>query len=323
MNIPRFWLQGGWQAWLLLPLAALFCLLTLLRRQYYRLVPPNPLPVPVIVVGNLTVGGSGKTPVVAALAQHLRARGWQVGIISRGYGGRAPHYPLAVTPTTDPVQAGDEPVLLAQLTACPVVVAPDRHQAACHLLARTTCTVLLSDDGLQHYRLPRDLELVILPETRCGNGYCLPAGPLRESARRLHRVDWVLTRGVPQPNEWPVHLEPGLVWNLADPARQHPLSHWQGQTVQALAGIAYPERFFTLLRAAGLVVLARPFPDHHVYTAADCPATRWPLFMTAKDAVKCARFGLRNAWVVPVTAVLAAAFWQQLEQRLESVRGIR
>lgn len=317
MRPPCFWVTGGWRAWLLLPLAALFCVLTWLRRGYYRRWPSPPLPVPVIVVGNLTVGGTGKTPVVAALAQYLRQHGRRVGIISRGYGGKATADPRTVTPTTDPALAGDEPVLLAQLTACPVVVAPNRYQAALHLLAHHPCDVLLSDDGLQHYRLPRDLELVILSETRCGNGYCLPAGPLRESARRLRTVTAVLTRGVPQVGEWALQLQPGAVWKLDDPTQCHPLAYWQGQTVYALAGIAYPERFFSLLRAAGLTVLARPFPDHHRYTLADCQVpTPLPVFMTAKDAVKCTRLGLTTAWVVPVTAVLAETFWAQLDQRL-------
>ncbi len=323
MNPPAFWRSGGWPVYVLLPLAGVFWVLTLLRRSYYRRWPPAPLPVPVIVVGNLSVGGSGKTPLVVAVAQHLRAAGWHVGIISRGYGGRAAAYPLSVTATTDPGLAGDEPVLLAQLTACPVVVDPKRRRAALALLAQyPSCNVLLSDDGLQHYALPRILEIAVLPETRCGNGHCLPAGPLRESSHCLRSVDMVVTQGTPQPGEWAVSLAVGSVWALHAPEIHRSLTHWRGQTVSAVAGIAAPERFFHLLRTAGLSVREYPFPDHHRYGAADlrrlqvCHEEGYPLLMTAKDAVKWQHLSRLEAWVVPVSAVLAEDFWQQLDRLL-------
>lgn len=307
-------------AWPLLPLAALFWLASSLRRHAYRrgLLPSERLPVPVIVVGNLTVGGTGKTPLVIWLARHLAARGWRPGVVSRGYGARV----VASTPVgpgTDPGRAGDEPVLIAQRAGCPVVVDRDRVRGARWLLEEARCDVVIADDGLQHYRLARDVEIVVVDGARrFGNGFLLPAGPLREGRARLAAADLVIANGVPAVGEHSMAVVPGEAYALADGTRRQPLAAWEGRPVVAVAGIGHPERFFRMLEDAGLRVEGRPFADHHRYAAADVapPRDGRPLLVTEKDAVKCRAFAGPAHWVVPVEAVPDPAFVARLDARL-------
>ncbi len=267
----RIWYGGSSLRWLLAPLSVLFWLLSGVRRLSYRwgLLRSVRLPVPVVVVGNLSAGGTGKTPLVIWLARELRELGHRPGILSRGYGGTT-RYPRLVTPDAEPAAVGDEPLLLSRRAGCPVVVDPDRVRAGRWLLAQEGCDVLIADDGLQHYRLARDLEIVVIDGgRRLGNGWVLPAGPLRETASRLRSVDLVVVNGDARGGELAMRLVPSDLVSLRDPAVRRPLATLAGQPVHAVAGIGNPERFFALLRDQGAVVDARVFPDHHGFSRQD------------------------------------------------------
>lgn len=319
----RYWYgRPGLVTWLLLPLTALFCALAGLRRFGYRhgWLHAERLPVPVVVVGNITVGGSGKTPLVAALVQRLREAGYRPGIVSRGYGGQAQQWPQAVDATSDPRQVGDEPVLLARATGCPVAVGPDRPAAAQRLLAAGV-DVIVADDGLQHYRLGRDIEIAVVDgERRFGNGWCLPSGPLRERPARLRRVDFVVANGAAAAGEVAMTLHPGRLRNVAQPEREAELTALAAAP-HAVAGIGHPGRFFAMLRRAGLTPVEHPFPDHHRFAPADLAfGDGRPVVMTEKDAVKCAPFAQPDWWYLPVEAELPESFGAALLDRLEQVR---
>ena len=289
----------------LAPLGWIYCGVARLRRHGYRrgwfaVRRPG---VPVVVVGNLTVGGTGKTPLVLQIAELALARGWHPAILLRGYGGRARDWPRQVAADADPAAVGDEAVLLARRGLCPVVAGPDRGAAAELAVDRLGCDLILCDDGLQHYRLARDLEIAVVDGVRgLGNGRCLPAGPLREPAARLASVDLVIANGGSGPGHR-FELVPGAAWSLADPRRRRPLGQFSGERVTAVAGIGNPGRFFAMLRGLGIAVTERPYPDHHPYSAAD--AAGWgagPVLMTEKDAVKCTAFAGPDHWVCPVEA---------------------
>lgn len=290
----------------MLPLAWLFAGLAAMRRAAYRmgLFKTTRLPVPVIVVGNITVGGTGKTPLTMWLVQQLRAAGFTPGVISRGYGGRARTWPQWVTSGSDPLQVGDEPVLIAQRAQCPVAVAPQRVAAAHMLLARARCDVLICDDGLQHYALARDIEIAVVDGARqYGNGWRLPAGPLREPVARLRTVDFVVMHGTAGAVEFALHLELVSAYNLRDTASVRPLTVFHGSTVHAVAGIGHPARFFAQLRAAGIQTIEHPFPDHHVYVPGELDfGDALPVLMTEKDAVKCRPFAHAQCWAVTAQA---------------------
>lgn len=314
----RGWIERRWYAAeappaALMPLAALYGAIAdhLAARRKAAAVH---LPVPVIVIGNIAVGGTGKTPLTLWFIETLRALGWRPGVISRGYGGRAPCYPLRVTASTDPKHAGDEPALLAQCSGAPVAVAPDRVAAARMLIDRGEVDILIADDGLQHYRLARDLEVCVIDGARgLGNGARLPAGPLRESAARLASVDLVVVNGAPSVPLPPaagagvtMELQLGDARTLAGRATR-PLAAFAGQRVHAVAGIGNPQRFFDALARAGLVVVPHPLPDHHGYSEIELAfGDELPVLMTEKDAVKCAGFALPNLWAVPARACLGA-----------------
>lgn len=305
---------------LLLPLSWLYCLVALGRRWAYRRgwLRSHRLPVPVIVVGNLSVGGTGKTPLVLWLTELLRREGWQPGIVLRGYGGTSPSWPRRVTPQSDPGQVGDEAVLLARRSACAVAAGPDRLAAAALLLGEAGCDIIVSDDGLQHYRLQRDLELLVVDAARgFGNRRCLPAGPLREPIARARHVDLILCNGGPCEGGEPMELVPGPAVNLRDARLTQSLDDWRGRRVTAVAGIGNPARFFAMLRQAGLELDERPYPDHHRFQARD--AEDWPagpVLMTEKDAVKCAAFARTDHWYVPVEARLDSGSERRLLERL-------
>lgn len=263
-----------------------------------------------IVVGNLGVGGAGKTPLTIHLAQALRARGRRPGIVSRGYRGRV-EATLEVDPGADPAQVGDEPVLLARRAGCPVVVGRDRVAAARHLLAaHPDCDLLLCDDGLQHYRLRRDVEIALFDERGAMNGWCLPAGPLREPLARLREVDAVVLNGTvaepPAAGGRPVfamRLRADGFTALDGTQEPRPAAAFAGQVLHAVAGIGAPARFFAQLAGMGLAFEAHAFPDHHDYRAGDLAFTGDAILTTEKDAVKLARLSLPlPVWVLPVTA---------------------
>ncbi|MGK2926690.1 MAG: tetraacyldisaccharide 4'-kinase [Lysobacterales bacterium] len=269
----------------------------------------------IVVVGNITVGGNGKTPLVIRLCRILREAGLRPGVISRGYGGRRRGLRL-VSPASDPGQVGDEPLLIAQRAGVPVIVAPDRCAAARALLQRGI-QVVLSDDGLQHYRLPRKLEICVIDGSRgLGNGRLLPAGPLREPAGRLERVDHIVINGEANPLSASLETEHevthmALVGGLLRPLdgdQNWRLSEFGGCRVNAVAGIGNPGRFFELLRHARIKVVEHAFPDHHAFRRSDFQdmSPDLPILMTEKDAVKCRELGLKNAWFLSVEAVMPA-----------------
>lgn len=275
---------------------------------------------PIIVVGNITAGGTGKTPLVLWVTETLQSAGYRPGIVSRGYRGSHRKGVLEVHSDTDPTVAGDEPVLLARHSGFPVAVARRRARAARYLAEEAGVNVIVADDGLQHYALGRDVEICVLDgERRFGNARFLPAGPLREPVDRLRRVDFVVANGEALPGEV------RMTSTLADPrpvegGDQRPLSAFRGSPVHAVAGIGHPEKFFTALEAAGLELTHHPFPDHHAYEARDLAFDDAPVLMTEKDAVKCLGLDLENAWFVPVAVQLPVSFRRELLERIEALQ---
>ena len=325
--LDRLWYGRSKLAWLLWPLAALVSFVARRRREaYLRCVANASLwqpPVPVIVVGNISVGGTGKTPVVMALVEHLRSLGFTPGVVSRGYGGKPEHLPLGVFADIDVVQCGDEPMLVHLRTGCPVVVDPDRPRALRFLLSSSACDVVVSDDGLQHYPLFRDIELAVVDGQRgLGNGLCLPAGPLREPPVRLSEVDAVLLNGgsglVGVPGAWIFSLQPRHFVSLRS-GEKRPLGSFGGGTsVHALAGIGNPARFFASLRALGLEPIEHAFADHHRYRPQDIEfGDDNPVIMTEKDAVKCRAFATDRHWYLAVDALMPPPFLHHFEQCLD------
>ncbi len=323
------WVESQWRgigplALLGLPLSLVFRVLVALRRAVWRtgLRRPWRSPRPVVVVGNITVGGSGKTPLVIWLVRWLRGQGWRPGIVSRGYGGRARNWPQQVRPDSDPKVVGDEAVLLARQGDCPVCVGPDRSAAVAALLAHTDCDIVVADDGLQHYALARDIEIAVIDgKDGFGNGLMLPAGPLREPLSRLRSVNLVVSNGERRAGAQVMRVRPTGVVALNDERLVRSIEDWRGRRVRAIAGIGRPQRFFDTLRRLGLLVEPVVFPDHHDYVADDLVFDDdLPLLMTEKDAVKCRRLiHHADAWVVRVEAIPEAAFILRLEALLEDL----
>ncbi|WP_088329036.1 tetraacyldisaccharide 4'-kinase [Lacimicrobium sp. SS2-24] len=319
--LEKAWYRGSLWLWLLAPLALIFYLLSALRRLCYRLglKTTHKVGAPVIVVGNITVGGSGKTPLVIRLCQWLKQQGYHPGVVSRGYGGKAPTYPYTVIADSDPGVVGDEPVLMRQHLGCPLVVDPDRVRGAAHLVNTHHCNVILCDDGLQHYRLHRDVEILVMDgERRLGNGKLLPMGPLREGPWRIDEVDFVVVNGgIANPGEHLMSLEIGQLVNLKYPSKTQPLSALK-KPAMALAGIGNPERFFNLLKHRQVKLKeTRVYADHYAFKAGDIPDDL--VLMTEKDAVKCRRFAGSQWWYLPVSAKLTEQFKQQLLEKLHGL----
>lgn len=303
--LNRIWYGNSPLRWGLWPISAVYLALARLRRTAYRRGWRGVVdaPVPVIVVGNVSVGGTGKTPFVIWLADQLKQRGRKVGIVTRGYRGKGTEWPRAVSADSDPEEVGDEPVLLARRTGCPVVAGPDRVACVEALLANARVDVVLSDDGLQHYRLGRSFEIAVVDGVRgMGNGLCLPAGPLREPASRLQEVDAIVVNG----GEWGhagVFRATAVVtkvYHLKDRA-QRTLDSFKAEAVHAVAGIGNPQRFFDLLTDAGLDVEPHPLVDHAAIGPEqlefDEPGA---VLITEKDAVKCEHLKLNGVWCVVV-----------------------
>ena len=277
-------------------------------------------PVPIVVVGNITVGGTGKTPLILWMIEHCRRRGLRVGVVSRGYGARPPSLPWRVSPEQSADQAGDEPLLIVQRTGVPMMIDPDRAQAVRALLVVEPLDLILSDDGLQHYRLARDLELVLIDAVRgLGNRRCLPAGPLREPVERLESVDALLYNGAFDDREdgYGFTLQPSALVNLLSGERK-PVTHFPaGQALHAVAGIGNPQRFFNTLEGLHWQPVAHPFADHAVFSAQALAFTPdLPLVMTEKDAVKCVSFAAPHWWYLAVEAVPSPAFVSWFDTQL-------
>ncbi|MGY1529582.1 tetraacyldisaccharide 4'-kinase [Luteimonas sp. A649] len=315
---PRWWYEPGARV----PLWArgvsqLYAALVALRVRLYGigLLRRHKVGVPVVVVGNLVAGGSGKTPLTIAIVERLRAEGWTPGVASRGYGRADESRALWVESTTPASQGGDEPVLIARQAEARVRV--DRNRAAAaRALAAAGCDIVVCDDGLQHYALARDIEIEVIDgRRRHGNGLPQPAGPMREPAERGAGCDFRVLNAGSDPDiaagfgEWPMWLAPGDAVPLLG-GRNRPLSAFAGQRVHAVAGIGDPERFFSMLRALDIAVVPHAFADHHAYVADDLRfGSDLPVLMTAKDAVKCAAFVTERHYAVPVRAELPEAFW--------------
>lgn len=332
-RLPRLWYRRGLAPALffLLPLSWLFSFLSGCRRAAYRcgLLISERLPVPVVVVGNLVAGGAGKTPLTLWLVEALRANGWRPGIVSRGYGAEA-SAPQIVTSSSRAADCGDEPLLLARRSGVPVAVCRDRVAAGRALLAADpACNVIISDDGLQHYRLARDVELAIFDARGAGNGQLLPAGPLREPLSRLRCVDAVVLNGAATLDELPsdmpcysMQLNGTRFVALSDSSLTCAPADLEGKVLHAYAGIGHPERFFLYLESLGLRFEPHPFPDHHRYTVEDfLPARGGVALMTEKDAVKCADLFAGEAWVLPVSAEIEQGEPRLIERILEKLNG--
>ncbi|MGA9333793.1 MAG: tetraacyldisaccharide 4'-kinase [Rudaea sp.] len=307
-------------------LSALFGALVAMRRGLYRLgiLRSFRLPVPVVVVGNISVGGTGKTPLTIALVEALRERGFSPGVVSRGYSGSAAGSQI-LDANPDPVIVGDEPVVVARATGAPVAIGSDRVSAARLLLARGV-DVIIADDGLQHYRLRRNVEICVIDGARrFGNARLLPAGPLREPVARLGNVDFRVCNGVNAgAGEVPMQLVGDSAVNIGDPQRQRALLDFSGQRVHAVAGIGNPQRFFSRLRAYGIDLVEHAFADHHAYCADDLSfGDDAAVLMTQKDAVKCVAFARASWWYVPVAAKLPPEFLDAVAGRLRWHRSAR
>ncbi len=323
-KINRMWYQHGHSLLsdVLLPIAMIFKYLASVRRFIYKRS-ASPITTPIIVVGNLTVGGVGKTPFVIALAKALQAEGVRVGIVSRGYGARVKHFPHHVQLTDSASCVGDEPLLIAQHTACPVVIAPKRTEAVHFLLKNHQPQVILSDDGLQHYAMKRTLEIVLIDGVRqLGNQRCLPSGPLREPVKRLQEVDFIVMNGHQQMQDCdqPIYH---MQLQASEPRQlgTNKVVAWQdlAQPITAIAGIGHPERFFSTLQTLNIPHQAYAFPDHHAFSAQDFAKFDKTVLMTEKDAVKCAPFGTKNMYYLPIEAVWSQAFWRAFWEKLQNL----
>ena len=337
-SLEKAWYKKVSWALLLLPLSWVFRCIAYLRKAYIKCCVANPkLNVPVIVVGNISVGGTGKTPLLITLIQWLQQQGYRPGAVSRGYGGcghgeRASQYPYFVSIESSAGEAGDEPLLLSKY--CPVMVDPDRYRAAKSLLEQTDCDLILSDDGLQHYRLPRDIEIVLVDALRSfGNGQCLPAGPLREPVSRLMDVDFVISNVSSTDNSLKAshklsivptllkHLSSGGVIDVTTGIAKQ--NDWKaGYKVHAVAGIGNPQRFVQSLEQVGFEVELHAWPDHHGFNCKEFIfEDDLPVIITAKDAVKCTELKNDNIWVLEVSAQPDESFLDELGKKLMEYRS--
>jgi len=325
---PAWWFEGKLPPWWARALAGVYARAVTVRRWLYRrgFKRVKEVPVPVIVVGNLIAGGSGKTPLVIALSERLRSAGFTPGIASRGYGREDARTPRWVEADTSPRLGGDEPVLIARRTGVKVRVDADRVAAA-QALVKAGCDIVICDDGLQHARLHRDLEIEVIDGQRgYGNGRLLPAGPLREPIVRAEACQFrVLNQGngvawVPEFPHWPMSIDHAHATPL-NGGRALSLHHFHGQRIHAVAGIGHPERFFTLLRGHAIAVVPHAFPDHYHYRPEDLRfSSDLAILMTEKDAVKCAAFATDHMYCIPISARLPEAFWVTLLDRVSRLR---
>ncbi len=322
------WLETRWYEqraifWLL-PLGFIYQCIIQVRQLLYQhnILKIEALPVPVIVVGNITVGGTGKTPLIIWIAQYLQQRGFNPGIISRGYGGQAKIWPQVVTANSDCKMVGDEPIVIARQVSCPIAVGPSRAEDAQLLITDFKCDIILSDDGLQHYRLGRAIEIAVIDGERgLGNGACLPAGPLREPRCRLDQVDAVIVNGSTSNESHTMQMMGSDAINLLT-GEKKPLKEFSGIHFHWVAGIGNPQRFFNTLENYGIQGEPHVFLDHHCFQLEDFNfSDQRPVLMTEKDAVKCNAFAREWMWYMPVVAKPSESFigiFQQLISRIKS-----
>ncbi|MEE8118702.1 MAG: tetraacyldisaccharide 4'-kinase [Gammaproteobacteria bacterium] len=324
-SLNALW-YGERRSAMLLPISWLFRLLVVVRRAMYksRLLRTKRLDVPVVVIGNITAGGTGKTPLVIWLARRLAEKGIRPGVVSRGHKAKRTRNPLEVISSTDVHFSGDEPLLIARRANCPVFVHRSRARAGMAMLGKYDVEVIICDDGLQHYKLHRDFEIVVVDsKRRFGNGAMLPAGPLREPVSRIKQADFVIVNGGEEKFDGvltiPMKLIPGMTTEIKT-AKRKPLKEFSGQRIHAVAGIGNPGRFFDQLRMTGLDVIEHPFPDHTEYQLDDLFFNdELPIIMTEKDAVKCEVFALPNWWFVPTAAMVPTNMLEPLINELKAI----
>lgn len=312
----NWWYRRNLLSYILWPLSLLWQWAMILRQNLYKrgVFTTTHFPVPIIVVGNLTVGGTGKTPVIIAMTELLQEMGFKPGIVSRGYGGALKKGAYLVTADSNATLVGDEPLLLARRLNCPLAIGSQRVEAVNLLLAHHDCDVVLSDDGLQHLAMGRAMELIVVDGQRqFGNGFCLPAGPLRESLKRLHSTHWIIYHSMDPLYEYHFFLQPQCFRSVRQPELKRSLQSFAHQIVDVIVAIGHPQRFLEALQALQIKVKAKIFRDHHNYTAAELSEYKnSTLLMTEKDAVKCAAFNLTDAWYLEVSAVLSEALCSHL-----------
>lgn len=309
--INKLWYENHPMRWVLSPISWGYRAVVSARRWYLERFAQIDCSVPVIVVGNVTVGGVGKTPLVIELAKRLQQKGLKVGIVSRGYGATNKEFPYEVQLDDPATKVGDEPLLLAQKTQCPVVIAPKRTDAVRYLLEKHQCQIIISDDGLQHYRMGRAVEIAVIDGTRgLGNGLCLPAGPLRESAARLQEVDFIVVNEGTWEQAYSMSLRPGAITQLSTGEEIAPDS--LGGRWEAVAAIGNPQRFYSTLSQLGIEFDTCSYPDHYQFKPGDLDYLKSRIIMTEKDAVKCRSFSSDTLYFLPVDAVLDDAFWSAL-----------
>lgn len=328
-RLLQSWTHPGWLNHVLLPVSFVYVCMVRIRFLLYRLgvFRVRKLEVKVIVVGALTAGGSGKTPLVMALGRHLYRAGYRPGVISRGYRAKSRSFPKAVCPASTALEVGDEACLISESTGLPVVVGPSRYDSARMLIAGHGCNIILSDDGFQHFALHRDVDIVVMDAaSSLGNGWCLPSGPLREPASGLRRADFVVWNGgkpcgESADNQFGMCMELGSVRNLGDGVCV-PLDDFLGSPVHAVAAIGDPERFFAQLEASGLEIVRHPFPDHHFFQVSDLVFdSGYPILMTEKDGVKCRELpDAGRFWAVEARAVPDVAFYERIDRLVSEPR---
>jgi tetraacyldisaccharide 4'-kinase len=319
-SLDHYWYTSSIITWLLLPLSWLYCLIAVIRRKLYRsnFLNSYSSSVPVIVIGNIVVGGSGKTPLLLSLCEYIQKKGFKPGVVSRGYGGSVNGVKQVRQADLADV-VGDEPLMIFQRTKLPVVVGADRVAAVDYLLNNNECDIVLSDDGMQHYRMQRELEIAVIDADRgFGNGFCLPAGPLRERVSRLQQVDIIVYNGISSDlsDKCSYSLQIVRLTKL-NGEESRTLESFTQKPVHAVAGIGNPQRFFRQLRQNGIEIIEHAFPDHHTYRQDDF--SEWSeacIIMTEKDAVKCGQLTLTDAWVAKAEAEFSGALESSLSASL-------
>ncbi|MFO1387850.1 tetraacyldisaccharide 4'-kinase [Cellvibrio sp.] len=323
----KAWYGKSFWVYVLLPLSWLFYFISNIRKFVLVRFFQQQVSVPVVIVGNISVGGTGKTPLIIELVKYLQDKGHKPGVVSRGYGGKAPHYPFLLNEKSLASESGDEPLLISRSTGCCVCVSPDRVAAA-KVLIEAGCTIILSDDGMQHYVLGRQLEIAVVDGQRLfGNQHLLPVGPLREPVSRLNNVDLIVvnnpgeTKLMPHhPNIHAMNLEPVAWRNIAAQKEFSLDAVILMQPVHAVAGIGNPQRFFKTLDSLSISFNAHPFPDHHTFSPQDFSGfNNGTVVMTEKDAVKCQAFAKPDWYSLVVGARLNEHFWSAFQQKLDAL----
>lgn len=308
---------------ILLPISWLFGVGAAIRRWSYRygIIKKYKFSVPVMVVGNITIGGTGKTPFVIWLANFLQAQGFYPGIVSRGVGGKRHILPYTVQLNDLPEKVGDEALVIVNNTNCPLVISLDRVAAVRELLKKTNCNIVISDDGLQHYRLERDVEVIMIDgERRFGNHFLLPAGPLRESLSRLNSADFIVVNGGNKQDKFTMFLESIELISIKNAQHRLSLADFPLGKVHAVAGIGNPKRFFEMLKIAGFDIIPHVFPDHYHYQARDLDfKDGLPILMTQKDAVKCKSFANQHCWYLSIDIIISAKLEEEILNKLKTL----